>query len=159
MKALDKKDLEILALLQKDASISLADLSEAVHLSSTPCWRRVQKLHEEGIIQQQVVLCDAKKLNLGLTAFVAIRTNQHNDLWMDRFESGAKDIPEIVEIYRLSGHVDYLLKVVAPDIAGYDKVYRKLVKAADLQDVSSSFAMEVLKTTTALPLDYVALKH
>lgn len=159
MKALDKKDLEILALLQKDASISLADLSEAVHLSATPCWRRVQKLHEEGVIQQQVVLCDAKKLNLGLTAFVAIRTNQHNDRWMERFECGAKDIPEIVEIYRLSGNIDYLLKVVAPDIAGYDKVYRKLVKVADLQDVSSSFAMEVLKTTTALPLDYVVLKH
>lgn len=159
MKPLDKKDLEILGLLQKDAAISLVDLSEAVHLSSTPCWRRVQKLHEEGVIQQQVVLCDAKKLNLGLTAFVAIRTCQHNEAWTERFISGAKDIPEIVEIYRLSGNIDYLLKVVAPDIAGYDKVYKKLVKVADLQDVSSSFAMEVLKTTTALPLDHVVLKH
>lgn len=155
---MDKKDLEILSLLQKDASISLAELSEAVHLSSTPCWRRVQKLHEEGVIQHQVVLCDPKRLNLGLTALVAIRTNQHNEEWMERFVTGARDIPEIVEIYRMSGDIDYFLKVLIPDIAGYDKVYKKLMKVVDLQDVSSSFAMEVLKSTTALPLDYVKLK-
>src|SRR5437867_1502484 len=137
---MDKKDLEILSLLQKDASISLAELSGAVHLSSTPCWRRVQKLHEEGVIQHQVALCDPKLLNLGLTAFVAIRTNQHNEAWMERFVSGARDIPEIVEIYRMSGDIDYLLKVLVPDIAGYDKVYKKLMKVVDLKDVSSSFA-------------------
>ncbi len=154
---MDKKDIEILSLLQKDASIALGDLAKAVNLSSTPCWRRVQKLHDEGIIKQQVVLCDPTRLNLGLTAFVALKTSKHNEEWMHRFISGARDIPEIVEIYRMSGEIDYLLKVLVPDIAGYDKVYKKLVKVADLQDVSSSFAMEVVKSTTALPLDYVKL--
>lgn len=155
---MDKKDLEILSLLQNDATIALGDLAQSVHLSSTPCWRRVQKLHEEGVIQRQVVLCNPQRLNLGLTAFVSLRTSQHSEAWMKRFINGARDIPEIVEIYRLSGEVDYLLKVLVPDIAGYDKVYKKLVKAVELQDVSSSFAMEVLKSTTALPLDYVTLK-
>lgn len=155
---MDKKDLEILSLLQNDATIALGDLAQSVHLSSTPCWRRVQKLHEEGVIQRQVVLCNPQRLNLGLTAFVSVRTSQHSEAWMKRFINGARDIPEIVEIYRLSGEVDYLLKVLVPDIAGYDKVYKKLVKAVELQDVSSSFAMEVLKSTTALPLDYVTLK-
>lgn len=154
---MDKKDIEILSLLQKDASIALADLAKAVNLSSTPCWRRVQKLHDEGIIKQQVVLCDPQRLNLGLTAFVALKTSTHTEEWMHRFISGARDIPEIVEIYRMSGDIDYLLKVLVPDIAGYDKVYKKLVKVAELQDVSSSFAMEVVKSTTALPLDYVKL--
>lgn len=152
---MDKKDLEILSLLQKDASITLADLARQVNLSPTPCWRRMQKLREEGVIKQQVVLCDEKRLNLGLIAFVEIRTSKHNEEWMQRFISGARDIPEIVEIYRMSGDIDYLLKVLVPDIAGYDKVYKKLVKVAELQDVSSSFAMEVVKSTTALPLDYV----
>ena len=155
---MDKKDLEILSLLQNDATIALGDLAQSVHLSSTPCWRRVQKLHEEGVIQRQVVLCNPQRLNLGLTAFVSVRTSQHSEAWMKRFINGARDIPEIVEIYRLSGEVDYLLKILVPDIAGYDKVYKKLVKAVELQDVSSSFAMEVLKSTTALPLDYVTLK-
>ncbi|GAB2913397.1 Lrp/AsnC family transcriptional regulator [Paralcaligenes sp. KSB-10] len=151
---MDKKDTQILALLQNDASISLHDLAKAVSLSPTPCWRRVQKLREEGAIRQQVVLCDPAKLNLGLTAFVAIRASQHNDAWTTRFVEGVRDIREIVEIYRMSGEVDYLLKVVVPDIAGYDGVYKRLIKVAELLDVSSSFAMEVVKHTTALPLDY-----
>jgi Lrp/AsnC family transcriptional regulator len=155
---MDKKDLEILALLQKDATIPLADLAKAVNLSSTPCWRRVQKLQEDGVIEKQVTLCNPAKLNVGVTTFVEIRTNQHNDEWMKRFLDSAQQIPEIVEIYRMSGDIDYLLKVVVPDIAGYDAVYKKLVKMIDLYDVSSSFAMEVLKHTTALPLDYAAIK-
>ena len=154
---MDKKDLEILKLLQKDASIPLASLAGAVNLSSTPCWRRVQKLYAEGVIEQQVVLCNPKQLNLGLIAFVSIRTNQHNQEWMERFVSGARNIPEIVEIYRMSGDIDYLLKVLMPDISGYDKIYKKLIQVVDLQEVSSSFAMEVLKSTTVLPLDYVIL--
>jgi Lrp/AsnC family transcriptional regulator len=105
-----------------------------------------------------VTLCDPRKLNLGLTVLVALKAAQHNEAWMQRFISGARDIPEIVEIFRMSGDIDYLLKVHVPDIAGYDAVYKKLVKVADLQDVSSSFVMEVLKSTTALPLDYAVLK-
>jgi Lrp/AsnC family transcriptional regulator len=151
---MDKKDREILSILQKNAATPLAELAQAVHLSPTPCWRRVQKLHESGVIRGQVVLCDAAKLNLPVTVFVAIRTSQHSDAWMKRFVQATRDIPEIMEIYRMSGDVDYLLKVIVPDIAGYDAVYKRLIRAVDLQDVSSSFAMEVLKSTTALPLDY-----
>jgi len=151
---MDSKDREILSILQRNAATPLAELAHAVHLSSTPCWRRVQKLQESGVIRGQVTLCDAAKLNVAVTVFVEIRTSQHSDAWMKRFVQGTQNIPEIVEIYRMSGDVDYLLKVVVPDIAGYDTVYKRLIKSVDLQDVSSSFAMEVLKSTTALPLNY-----
>jgi Lrp/AsnC family transcriptional regulator len=154
----DKKDIDILSRLQADASMPLATLAQSVNLSSTPCWRRIQKMQDDGVIRRQVALCDPDRLNLGLTAFVAIRTNQHNREWIDKFVSGARDIPEIVEIYRMSGEIDYMLKVLVPDIKGYDEVYKRLIKVVDLVDVSSSFAMEVVKHTTALPLDYVNLK-
>ena len=152
---MDKKDLKILSILQKNGATPIAELAEAVGLSSTPCWRRVQKLQEDGVIRDHVVLCDAAKLNVGVTVFVSLRTSQHSDAWMKKFVQGTRDIPEIVEIYRMSGDIDYLLKIVVPDIAGYDAVYKRLIRSVDLQDVSSSFAMEVLKSTTALPLDYV----
>jgi len=155
---MDKKDIEILDILQKDATIALADLAQAVHLSVTPCWRRVQKLQEDGVIQKQVSICDPVKLNLGLTVMVTLKAAQHTDAWMQSFIGGASAIPEIVEIFRMSGDIDYLLKVHVPDMAGYDSVYKKLVKVANLQDVSSSFVMEVLKSTTALPLEYAVLK-
>ncbi len=156
---MDKKDLEILQHLQKDSSIALADLAQAVHLSVTPCWRRVQKLQDDGVITAQVSLCDPVKLNLGLLVIVALKAAQHNEKWMQKFIAGASSIPEIVEIYRMSGDIDYLLKVHVPDMAGYDQVYKKLIKVADLQDVSSSFVMEVIKNTTALPLNYARLKN
>ena len=154
--ALDKKDKEILQLLQENASLSLAEVATRVNLTQTPCWRRIQKLQAEGVIRKQVVLCDANKLNLGLTTFVTIRTSQHNEQWMQRFVAGATSIAEIVEIYRLSGDADYLLKIVVPDISRYDSVYKRLIRAVDLLDVSSAFAMDTIKCTTALPLDYVA---
>lgn len=154
--AIDKKDKEILQLLQADASLSLAEVAARVNLTQTPCWRRIQKLQAEGVIRKQVVLCDANKLNLGLTTFVTIRTSQHNEQWMQRFVAGATSIAEIVEIYRLSGEADYLLKIVVPDISRYDSVYKRLIRAVDLLDVSSAFAMETIKCTTVLPLDYVA---
>lgn len=151
---LDTTDRKILALLQQDASLSVADIAEKVNLSVTPCWRRIQKMEEAGVIQRRVALLDALKLNLGVTAFVAIRTSQHNPAWLEKFAKAVASIPEIVEVYRMSGDVDYLLRVVVPDIAGYDAVYKKLIKSVELTDVSSSFAMEKLKSTTALPLDY-----
>ncbi|MFC5697622.1 Lrp/AsnC family transcriptional regulator [Pseudomonas sp. GCM10022186] len=153
---MDKKDLQIIALLQQDASISLAELAEAVNLSPTPCWRRLQKLREDGVITRQVALCDAERLKLGVTVFVSIRTSRHSDDWTRQFIEGTRDIPEIVEIYRMTGDVDYLLKIVVPDIKGYDAVYKRLIRVADLSDVSSGFAMEVIKHTTALPLDHLA---
>ena len=152
--AIDKKDREILRLLQDDASVPLADLANAVSLTPTPCWRRIQKLQADGVIEKQVALCNATKLNLGLTTFVTIRTSQHNEQWMKSFVDGATAIPEIVEIYRLSGDADYLLKIVVPDISRYDSVYKRLIRSVDLLDVSSAFAMETIKCTTALPLEY-----
>ncbi len=152
---MDTKDRTILELLQHDADMPLADIAAQAHLSTTPCWRRIQKLRESGVIRKQVALCDPARLNVGVTVFVTIRTSQHTQAWLDRFAKGVKDIPEVVELYRMSGEVDYLLRVVVPDIAAYDSVYKRLIKIADLHDVSSSFAMEQLKYTTALPLDYL----
>lgn len=151
---MDSIDRKILDLLQQDAEVSLTAIAEIVHLSPTPCWRRIQKLRAAGVIRKSVALCDAKKLNVGVTVFVSVRTNQHTQAWLERFAKGVKDIPEVIELYRMSGDVDYLLRVVVPDIAGYDAVYKKLIRIADLYDVSSSFAMEQMKYTTALPLNY-----
>ena len=154
MRKLDATDRELLSLLQRDAETPIGKIAEAVHLSATPCWRRIQRLRDEKIITKQVALLDPVKLNVGVTVFVSVRTNQHSEAWFEKFNSTVGMIPEVVEFYRMSGDVDYLLKVVVPDIAAYDTVYKRLIKAADLFDVSSSFAMEELKFTTALPLDY-----
>ncbi|MGH7179151.1 MAG: Lrp/AsnC family transcriptional regulator [Tepidisphaeraceae bacterium] len=152
MDAMDKK---ILQLLQEDSTLPIAEIAERVHLSHTPCWRRIQRLEEQGVILRRVALLDPQKLNVGLTAFVAIKTNQHNQEWFDRFSGTVAAIPEVVEFYRMSGEVDYLLRVVVPDIQHFDAVYKRLIRNTDLFDVSSSFAMEQLKLTTALPLDYI----
>ena len=148
-------DLQILALLQADATLSVQEIADRVHLSPTPCWRRIQKLEREGYVRKRVALLDAARLNVGVTVFVGVKTNQHNQAWFDRFNQAVSAIPEVLEFYRMSGEVDYLLRVVVPDIAGYDAVYRKLIRDVDLFDVTSSFAMEQIKFTTALPLDYV----
>lgn len=154
MKKIDATDRELLRLLQEDAEIPMARLAEAVNLSPTPCWRRIQRLKDEGVITKQVTLLDPRKLNLGVTVFVAVRTNHHTQAWFETFHAAVKEIPEVVEFYRMSGDVDYLLRVVVPSIGAYDLVYKRLIRSADLFDVSSSFAMEELKFTTALPLTY-----
>jgi Lrp/AsnC family transcriptional regulator, cysteine-sensing transcriptional activator len=151
---MDKIDKKLLSLLQDDADRSLNELAEAVHLTPTPCWKRIQRLQNEGVIRKKVVLCEPAKLNLGLTAFVSIRTTQHNDAWLKKFAAAVQSIPEIVETYRMSGEIDYMLRVVVPDIQGYDNVYRKLIRAVELSDVSSSFAMERIKYSTALPVEF-----
>lgn len=152
--SLDRYDRAILSLLQKNANLGLNDIAEKIKLSATPCWRRIQKLEAAGIIRKRVALLDAMRLNLGVTVFVAVRTNQHNAAWLERFATSVSAVPEVMEIYRMSGEVDYLLKVVVPDIGGYDAVYKKIISRVELQDVSSSFAMEQLKYTTELPLEY-----
>ncbi|MBS0451151.1 MAG: Lrp/AsnC family transcriptional regulator [Proteobacteria bacterium] len=152
---LDSTDLKLLALLQEDASLQVAELAEAVGLSQTPCWRRVQRLREAGVITRNVVLLDRHKVNVGVTVFVSVRTNTHTQAWFDQFRATIEAIPEVVEFYRMSGDVDYLLRVVVPDIGAYDKVYKRLISGTQLFDVSSSFAMEELKFTTALPLSYI----
>jgi Lrp/AsnC family transcriptional regulator len=150
----DALDRKILNLLQEDATVPVATIAERVGLTSTPCWRRIQKLEEAGVIRGRVALLDRAKLNLGVTAFVAVRTNQHNMAWYERFARAVSEIDEIVGFYRMSGDIDYLLHVVVPDIAGYDAVYKRLIAKIELSDVSSSFAMEVIKETTRLPLVY-----
>lgn len=151
--AMDKKDRSILTLLQTDASLSSNDLAERVNLSLTACWKRVQRMQETGLIRKQVYLLDSHKAGLGVTVFVSIKTRRHDPDWLRKFALGVKAMPEVMEFYRMSGDTDYLLKVVVPDIAGFDRVYKKLIQVADLFDVSSSFAMEEIKYTTALPLD------
>lgn len=151
---MDDRDRNILALLQEDATLPIHDLAERVNLSQTACWKRVQRLTQAGVIRKQVCLLDSQQLGVGVTVFVSIKTNHHDVKWFERFAAGVKDMPEVVEFYRMSGEIDYLLKVVVPDIQGFDAVYKRLIRVAELFDVSSSFAMEELKYTTALPLDY-----
>lgn len=153
---IDRLDLRILALLQEDASRPLAELADAVGLSTNACWRRVKRLEDEGVISRRVAILEPTKLDLGVTVFVTVRTNQHTEEWLTRFAEGVARIPEVVEFYRMSGEVDYMLKVIVSDIAHYDRVYKKLIKVTSLSDVSSSFAMEQLKYTTALPLSEIA---
>ncbi len=151
---MDLIDRKILACLQEDSTLPLAELAERVGLSTTPCWRRIQNLEKAGVIRRRVALLDPDKLNLGVTVFVRVKTSQHNIEWLERFAKAVAGIDEVVEFYRLSGDIDYLLRVVVPDIAGYDRVYKRLIAAAELADVSSNFAMETLKYTTALPVGY-----
>lgn len=154
MDRLDRYDRQILAELQQNADLPIAELAERVGLTSTPCWRRIQKLEQRGIIQRRVALLDAGRLNVGVTVFVSVRTNQHSARWLKSFHGLVASIPEVMEFYRMAGDTDYLLRVVVPDIAAYDRVYKRLIQGAELADVSSSFAMEQIKYTTALPLDY-----
>jgi Lrp/AsnC family transcriptional regulator len=135
-------DVKILTLLQRDCTTPVADIGKAVGLSTTPCWRRIQKL-------------DPAKVNVGVTVFVAIKTDQHNLNWLERFHAAVVDLPEVVEFYRMSGDVDYLLRVVVPDIAAYDAFYKKLISRIEVSKVSSAFAMEQIKATTELPLSFV----
>ena len=152
MEDIDRLDSRILDLLQEDASLSNADLAEQVGLSANACWRRTKRLEERGIIRKRVALLSQEKLELKVTVFVGVKTNEHNEHWLKNFAEGVKAIPEVVEFYRMSGDVDYLLKIVARDIADYDRVYKKLIAVAPLHDVSSSFAMQRIKSSTALPL-------
>lgn len=153
MSQLDRLDRTILHQLQVDASLTNAELAERIGLSANACWRRVKRLQDEGIIQATVALLDRTALALPVTVFVSIRTTEHNERWLRQFATGVAAVPEVMEFYRMSGDVDYLLKVVVGDIADYDRVYKKLIALAPLSDVSSSFAMECIKSTTALPVN------
>jgi Lrp/AsnC family transcriptional regulator len=155
MISLDAFDRKILKLLQQDATVQLEEIAAAIGLSASPCWRRIKRLEAEGVIRGRVALLDRKRLNLGVTVFVAVRTNQHTPEWLETFSRAVDGIPEIVELYRMSGQIDYLLKVVVPDIGAYDAVYKQLIGKLPLFDVSSMFAMEEIKATHVLPLDYL----
>ena len=152
---IDRIDRKILSILQRDCTLPVADIAQQVGLSTTPCWRRIQRLEKEGVIAKRVALLDPARINAGVTAIVAIRTNQHNDEWFQTFKTVIDGFGEVVEFYRMAGEIDYLLRVVVPDIQRFDRFYKRLIEQVALTDVSTSFAMEQIKYTTALPLDYV----
>jgi Lrp/AsnC family transcriptional regulator len=149
---LDAFDLVILGALQEDASQSVAEIGLRANLSQNACWRRIKRLEEDGYIKKRVALLAADKLRAGVTVFVTVRASEHSDEWLEAFASAVVRIPEVVEFYRMSGDIDYMLKLQVEDIAAYDRVYKRLIRSVRLSDVSSAFAMEELKHTTAIPL-------
>jgi len=149
---MDATDRKILALLQDDASLSVAEIGNRVGLSSTPCWKRIQRLEADGVLIKRVALIDQDKLGLGVTVFVSIETGDHSQDWLDRFAQVVGAMPEVMEFYRMAGDVDYMLRVVVTDIAGYDAFYKRMIAAVPLKNVTSRFAMEKIKSTTALPI-------
>lgn len=151
---MDAIDKGILAHLQRNAATPIGEIAESVGLSPTPCWRRVKKLEEDGVIRRRVALADKAALNLNLTAFISIKAARHDEQWLQKFAKGVRAIPEVIELHRMSGEIDYLMKVVCPDMARFDQVYKKLISVAEFSDVTSTFSMEELKYTTELPLDY-----
>ncbi|MEO1066142.1 MAG: Lrp/AsnC family transcriptional regulator [Pseudomonadota bacterium] len=156
---LDRLDRKILSIIQHDATVSVAEIGKRVGLSTTPCWRRIQKMEEDGVIKRRVALLDPASVNAGVTAFVSITTSEHSDDWLKRFAELISEFPEVVEFYRMAGQVDYLLRVVVPDIAAYDVFYKKLISKINISDVSTTFAMEQIKFTTELPLDYIPVSN
>ncbi|AAL52279.1 MULTISPECIES: Lrp/AsnC family transcriptional regulator [Brucella] len=154
---MDRLDRKILRLLQEDATLAVADVAKKVGLSTTPCWRRIQKLEEDGVIKRRVAILDPVRVNARVTVFVAVRTSSHSHEWLKRFSEVVQEFPEVIEFYRMSGDIDYLLRVAVPDIAAYDAFYKRLISKIEIRDVSSSFAMEQIKYTTELPLDYMVL--
>ncbi|MCQ3942154.1 MAG: transcriptional regulator [Alphaproteobacteria bacterium] len=149
MDAIDKK---ILAALQEDASLSVAEIGQRVGLSSTPCWKRIQRLEAEGVIQKRVALIDQVKIGLGITVFVSVETGDHSQDWLDRFADTVSAMPEVMEFYRMAGDVDYMLRVVVAGMQSYDAFYKRLIATAPLKNVTSRFAMEKIKSTTLLPI-------
>jgi len=153
---MDAIDQKILALLQEDATLSISELAATVGLSQTPCWRRIQKLEAEGVILRRVALVDPEKIGLGLFAFVSIVAKEHSERWREEFTAYVKERPEVVEFYRMAGDVDYMLRIVVPNVPAYDQFYQGLIAVVPAKSVVSRFAMERIKSTTALCL---AMKH
>lgn len=151
MRKFDKQDRTILELVQRDATLSVSDIAEKIFISKSACWRRIQSLQDDGVITKKVTILNQKKINLSTTAYIVVRTNQHNEVWAKKFRGIVEDIPEVLEVCRMSGDIDYLIKAVVADLEGYDRLYQKIIKI-DLFDVSCSFVMENIKQTTELPL-------
>jgi Lrp/AsnC family transcriptional regulator len=149
---MDAIDRKILKVVQDDASLSVAEIGSRVGLSSTPCWKRIQRLEADGVITKRVALVDPGKIGLGITVFVSIETGDHSQDWLAKFAETVSAMPEVMEFHRMAGDVDYMLRVVVPDIQGYDTFYKKLIGTVALKNVTSRFAMERIKSTTALPI-------
>ena len=152
MNEIDKK---ILAILQVNADIPIAELSKKVNLSATPCWARINKLYKQGYIKKKVAVVDRKKINLSVIVFVQVRTKQHSTEWLKKFIKAVSEMDEVIELYRLSGTVDYIFKVLVPSIEKYNEFYKKLTDKIDFFEVTSSFSMEEIKQTSNLPLKYI----
>jgi Lrp/AsnC family transcriptional regulator len=149
---MDEMDLSILRVLQKDNSLTVTEIAKQVGLSASPCWKRINRLEKEGIIKNQVAVLDGRQLGLSLTVFMSIRTGEHSGDWLKSFAKFVKVMPEVQEFHRMAGEVDYLLKIVVPDMDHFDKFYKNMVEKTSLNDVTSSFSMETIKNTTALPI-------
>jgi Lrp/AsnC family transcriptional regulator len=149
---MDHTDLKILAILQHDASLSVAEVANRVNLSQTPAWRRIQRLEERGVIERRVAILNPESIGLGLSVFVEIETGDHSAEWLGRFAEAVSQMPEVMEVYRMAGDVDYLLRIAVSDMAAYDRFYKKLIETVPLKNVTSRFAMERVKSTTAYPL-------
>ncbi len=155
---MDRVDRKLLTLLQADCTLSIAQLAEQVNLSATPCWKRIQRLEAEGVIERRVALVDPERVGLGLTVFVAIEAGDHSPAWLARFATAVNAMPEVMEAHRMAGDVDYMLRVVTPDLRAYDAFYKRLIAAVGPKNVSSRMSMERVKSTTALPLPEIAAK-
>src|ERR1700678_4652601 len=149
---MDAIDRKMLSCLQEKSALSVAEIGARVGLSSTPCWKRIQRLEADGVIQRRVALVDQDRVGLGISVYVSIETGDHSQEWLERFAKVVRAMPEVMELYRMAGDVDYMLRVVVPDIAGYDAFYKRLIAAVPLANVTSRFAMEKIKSTTALPI-------
>ncbi|CAL8978850.1 AsnC family transcriptional regulator [Rhodoplanes serenus] len=150
---MDAIDHKILRLLQEDASLSVQEIGSRVGLSSTPCWKRIQKLEAQGVITRRVALVDPDRVGLGVTVFVSVETADHSQAWLDRFAQTVAAMPQVMELYRMAGDVDYMLRVVVSDMQAYDRFYKQLIAAVPLKNVTSRFAMERVKSTTVLPIE------
>ncbi len=149
---LDAIDRKILTVLQEDASLSVAEIGDRVGLSSTPCWKRIQRLEADDIILRRVALVDQNKIGLGITVFVSVESGDHSDAWLTTFANAVRAMPEVMELYRMAGDGVYMLRVVVADMASYDLFYKKLISSVALKNVTSRFAMEKIKSVTALPV-------
>ena len=149
---MDLTDRKILDLLQRDATLSIAEVAEHVGLSQTPCWKRIQRLEVQGVIQRRVALLDPEKLGLGLSVFVSVESADHSKEWLLRFADLVSGMPEVLEFHRMAGEVDYMLRVLVPDMRAYDAFYKRLIEAVPLKNVTSRFSMERIKSTTVLPI-------
>ena len=149
---MDSTDRKILAILQADAGVSVAEIAARVNLSQTPCWRRIQKLETSGVIQRRVAIVNPDAIGLGLTVFVEIETGDHSAEWLAQFAAAVEEMAEVMEVYRMAGDVDYLLRIAVANMAAYDDFYRRLIALLPLKNVTSRFAMERVKFTTAYPM-------
>jgi Lrp/AsnC family transcriptional regulator len=149
---MDEIDRLLLEILQQDATLSLAQMAERVGLSPTPCWKRIQKLEARGVIMRRVAIVDPVRVGVGLSVLVNVEAGEHSPEWLQRFSAGVGAMPEVMEVYRTAGEVDYVLRVAVADMAEYDTFYKRLIAIAPMKNVTSRFAMERIKHSTAYPL-------